>query len=49
MKSRRNKGINPYRWLNKNKKIIVSTISLLIVASLLFGVFAQLLYIYTTY
>lgn len=49
MKSTKRKKTNLYKWMNKNKKSIVTVVSLLIVMSLIFGVFAQLLYIYTTY
>lgn len=49
MKRDKKKKVNLYGWMNKNKKKIVSVICILIVASLLFGLFAQLLYVPNVY
>jgi hypothetical protein len=49
MKRTKSKKINIYRWINKHKKKIVSAVCILIVMSLLFGLFAQLFYMPNTF
>ncbi|MDF2594536.1 MAG: hypothetical protein K0R69_877 [Clostridia bacterium] len=43
MKSNKKKKINIYAWMNKNRKTIVSVISIVLILSLLVGVFSQLM------
>ncbi len=45
MKSTKKRKYNLYRWINKNRKVIISSISILIVVALLFGIFSQLIYV----